>query len=245
MNEKEFIGELRHLEPQKIIRINDNNLFDNFFLILGLIYNDFKSLNFYSILLNDQFIGKNTGEINCDSGEYHGMKNHLNKLMMSTIYEFLEFLKNQSKVINSSNFKIILSKLSSTENKLWQQMLDIATKENLTERGNNFVEILEEIRNNGSFHYYSSGQKLRNGFIDHFYNRRSQHKSNELAYYSKGDCMKDVRYFYCDAAFQGFSYTCGKNKISYEEYTKALLEITEKMNVVIMTLMKRYIATRK
>ena len=170
---KEFSGELRKLDSQKIIKDNDNNKIDNFFLILGLIYNDLKDLTFYSILLNEYFKEEDLKNISTENGEYHGMRNHLNRSITSTIYEFFVFLEKQSRITDFGEFKTLFEKLTSGDKKIWQQMFDIAYKKNLTQKGNDFITILEGIRNNGSFHYYSSGGKLRNGYLDHFYNRKN------------------------------------------------------------------------
>lgn len=243
--DKKFTGELRKIDPQKIIKIRDNNNFDNFFVILGLIFNDFKSLFFYSQQINEYFDGINKNEVNIYSGEYHGMEIHLNKLITSTIYEFIKFIENQSGVIKTAEFKILFNKLNATHKKSWEIIFDIANRNNLTQKGIDFVTILKDVRNNGSFHYYSSGQKLRNGYIDFFYNKDNQHEGNKYAYYSKGSCMGETRYFFCDAAMQGFHSKYVGDKIKHRDYYKILIDIANETNSAITSLMKQYIASRQ
>lgn len=243
--EKIFSGELRKIEPEKIIKLSDNNNFDKFFLILGLIFNDLKSSMHYSLLLEDQFKNIDKNNLDCDFGEYHGMKDHLNRLITSIIHEFFVFLEKQSRVISSYQFEIELKKLTSTKKQIWKQLLEIANKENLTSKGLDFLDTLKCIRNNGSFHYYSSGDSLRNGFIDHFYYRKDEHSANKIAYYSRGDIMHDTRYFYCDAAVGGFRRVSMNNKFNTYEHHEALVDIAGRINIAIEALMKIYLSSRK
>lgn len=245
MNDKECIGELRKIDPKKIIKLGDNNKVDNFFLILGLVFNDLKSLIFYSELVKDEFKDIDKNSVTCENGEYGGINSHLSRLVSSTIFEFFKTLQNQTKVISSSSFQIIFNKLNKKEKMLWQEMLDLANKKNISQKGVEFIDILENIRNNGSFHYYNSGEQLRKGFIDHFYTRHDQHKSNELAYFFKGNNILKNRYFYCDAAIQGFNYVRIKDKMSYEDYLKQIIEIGVRINIIIAALIKVYLASKK
>src|SRR3989338_2247199 len=244
---EKFSGKLIKLDRTKVVKIDANDKFDNFFLILGLIYNDFKSLIFYVALLKEHFgdkIDEKKPEVNVNFGEYSGMKTHLNKLMISTIYEFLMFLKNKSKVIESSEFKILSDKLFYKDKDWLQQIIDIANR-NIESKTNfkkdSLSEMLYKIKNGGSFHHHSCDNNLRLGYINHFYTRYKQDAGTEFAYYSEGNCMKDVRYFYCDAAFQGFTYTCGE----YKDNIEKLKELGQKMNNVLSALMKLYIKDKE
>ncbi len=244
MRTEGFSGHIRKFDPKKIIKPERKNDFDTFFLILGLAYNDLKSLLFYLIQYKKYFKDKNITDISCDAGESGGMKNHLERLITSTVYEIFILIKKQSRVIESSEFNGLLSRLNADSKKIWDQLIDVANKKNLTQTGAVFIRILEDIRNNGSFHYYNSGGQLRNGFANHFFSRQDEGEANKSAFYSRGDRMVDTRYFYCDAAIAGFHKNYIAGKTNPEEYHKAFQKTIESINIGIMNLMKGYLARR-
>jgi len=51
MGEQEFKGELRHIEPSRLIREDTNDLLARFFLVLAVIYNDIKGLTLFEKLV--------------------------------------------------------------------------------------------------------------------------------------------------------------------------------------------------
>jgi len=100
-----------------------------------------------------------------------------------------------------------------------------------------------EIRNNLAFHYKQAGKVLKKGFIDFFYNDE-KNDSNEFAYYSIGETMSDIRFFYCDAAVQRSIIDEVTSKMDSGEYTNKLRETVENINFTIMSLIKIYLKGR-
>jgi len=240
-----FNGEFKELTPNKIIKKDGNNKVDNFFLVLGLVYNDFKSINLYLMLLEDYFSEEKLDEASCNTGEYHGMRNHLSRLLLSTIYEFFKFLENNEEVLQQGEFIVLQQKMSSTDKKIWNEIIDIACNKNLTEEGSKFKGVLRDLRNKGSYHYDGISKKMRRGYLDHFFNNQVKTDFNSKAYYSKGSTMEDTRYFYCDAAIQTFHAKHISDRIDMEGYNRSLVEIIKKMNFTISRLLKAYLANRR
>jgi hypothetical protein len=251
MQEIKFDGELRNIAPARIIdEKNGGERIDEFFLTLGIAYNDLKSLHFYLVQMKNFFeekgIQKQIEEKHptCELGEYSGMKNHMERLITSTMHETFLLINKYNDVFNLEEVKIMLINLSNENRNIWKDLISIANYKNLTDKGNKFRHILERVRQNGGFHYHGIGKLMKNGFKDHFFIRKNNSESNSAAFWAKGDSMEQSRYFFSDASIQGFYFNLIKSNMSEEDYAEAILTTMREMNVAIMVLMKEYILSR-
>ncbi len=242
MNEVNFTGDLKSKKPDKFIKEAENIPLDNFFLTLGLAYNDLKSLIVYLTHVQTFCKDISPNELTCKLGECNGMNNHLTRLIISTIHEFLLLLEKNSKITKDAVFEDICSRMNTEERLQWNHIIKIAEGDHLSKKGNDFKAILMRIRENGAFHYHSSLKLLRKGFIDHFYNKNKKSIFTERAYYSKGENVEDVRYFFCDAAIQGFNISFIQEKMDYGTFLKEFQDFTKIIIFLLKRLLKEYIS---
>ena len=251
MQEIKFEGELKNITPARILdEKSGGERIDEFFLTLGIAYNDLKSLHFHFVQLKNFFDNKNIQKqiemkkLTCELGEYSGMKNHMERLITSTMHETFLLIEEYKDVFDLEEVKMMLKDLSNKNRKIWKDLISIAKEENLTEKGDKFRNILKRVRDNGGFHYYKIGKLMKKGFKEHFFVRRKESEFNTTACWSKGDSMEQSRYFFSDAAIQGFYFDLIISKMKYTDYAEIFLTILREMNVAITMLMKEYISSR-
>ncbi|KKP89819.1 hypothetical protein A2456_00090 [Candidatus Nomurabacteria bacterium RIFOXYC2_FULL_36_19] len=238
---KKFEGNCIGIDPSLIIDKNNPKSFDDFFLGLGLIYNDIKGVIFFLISLETDYENPKNGDpVSHHLGEYSGIKMQLSKLSVSVISEFLVFLRKNKTVIGSIKFKLYLKKLDKTLLKQWNEMYLAATLEDKNGKKESFYSKIARVRSTVAFHY--SGENLRDGFIDIFF-KDKKHLYNREAYYSIGSTMKEIRFHYCDAAVQ--RYLEKQLIIGDKDYLKECRFFIDKMNQVIFGLMIIYLQENK
>src|SRR3990167_2660843 len=99
MENQEFKGELKHIEPYRLIKEDKDDPFARFFLVLAVVFNDLKGLNLFSKLINDTYKKEEPGEVSVHVGELGGIFTQINKLFIGNIREFFEFLKENEKIL--------------------------------------------------------------------------------------------------------------------------------------------------
>jgi hypothetical protein len=235
---EEFQGNLSKIEPQKIINKSKDNDFDNFFLVLGLIYNDLKDLLFFSNLFKKTYKEIKTDGTEPPSdhlGHYGGVQNHLNRLMIGLISEFLIFLDKNKEVVNSIPFMLFIKNLPPEIKKMWGDMLD-ALKDN---NSDSFLSHIARIRSNVTFHYDQSLKELRTGFIKKFYDS-PKNQYNKEAFYSLGDNMEKTRFYYSDGAVEEYLNMHMKT-YSEKNYYNNLIDLIKKTNHTINYMITMYL----
>lgn len=242
MQEITFTGQLTKIKPERLFKKDDKDEVANFFIVLGLVYNDLKSLNFHFLQTNN-FFGEVTGEeLSSKRGELGGIKTHLERLMIATIHEFFKFIDKNKEILETSEFGLIYKELNRELKTKWDDIVKIST--NNTKGGDSdFFKILLGVRNNLAFHYEQAGKILGRGFIDFFYND-PKNMGNKSACYSVGENMSETRFFYCDAAAQRSVLGEVTQKMKPGEYVARLDKIVGDINFTIMALMKTYLKGR-
>jgi len=240
-----FLGELKYIDPSRLMKEQEEDKFANFFLVLGHIFNDLKGLLLFERLITEHYEKPEAEEVSVHSGEVGGIFMQIQKMIASTIHEFFKFLKEHKETISGREFKVLLDRMPTYARERWEEIEEVAFDR--IPAASVFTNTLVRIRNNIGFHYYQSGQNLRNGFINKFFTRDKSNKNrNEFAYYSMGENMRDTRFFYCDAAAEEFFFiTAGVDEVSDKSNYRAQLgAIVEDMNLAIRTLIREYLRTR-
>ena len=107
---KEFIGDVKGISANKLIKKEEVNDLDSFFLVLGLIYNDLKDLLFFLDLFNKTYRQPKldgSEPVTAHLGHWGGVQGHMSRLMISFMSEFLIFLDKNKMVINSIHFQLL------------------------------------------------------------------------------------------------------------------------------------------
>lgn len=230
MSKKEFEGNIIKKSPQSIINIESstNRDLENFFLILGLIFNDLKGLLFFSRIIEENYRKPELDEVNFHSGEYNGLKLQIDKLIISTVGEFFRFLEKNQSTIGGIRFKLILKKLDSSNRKKWEDLVKI-------EQGATILSRIAQVRSNVAFHYDHSMKNLRNGFIKSFFSDDKKQKHYDKACYSFGETMEKSRIFFSDAAEQGYINSI----LDFKDQLK-IREAVSDLNHVLYSLLRSY-----
>ena len=200
MDEQEFKGELKHTEPYRLIKEEDDSV-ARFFLVLAVVFNDLKGLTLFDKLINNTYRKERLEEVSVQVGELGGIFTQINKLFISNIREFFDFLKENEKVLLTTEFKEVLLKTNKDIQNRWKDITDVAF--GILPDSSEFTKYLILIRNNVAFHYNQSGKELKKSFCSYFYKKEKMGR-NDLAYYSIGETMEDTRFFYADAAVQEY-----------------------------------------
>jgi hypothetical protein len=237
---KEFQGKLQNTKPENIIRKDKSNDLDNFFLVLGLIFNDFKDLILFKEIFEENYRLPEVNKVSYHMGEYGGVRIHIDRLFISLVNEFLIFIKNNKKTINSIQFTVLIKKLNREDLDKWHKMYLTAIGEYFNE--SDFLSKIAKIRSNIISHYDESGTQVRRGFVRKFF-ETPKNAGNEFAYYSLGTQVGNTRFHYCDGALEEY---LKENLIIFEEnHREKIRQITKDMVHVIYSLFTKYFEYKK
>ncbi len=243
MESLDFRGDLRTIKPERLIREGTEDPVADFFVVLGLIYNDIKSLTFHFVNVENTIRSFKPDEITAAKGEFAGMKSHLERLMVGTMRGLFEFIASSTAVLAGGEFKVIHERMNADQRRRWDAIVAVATGQDINEGDmSDFLRVLVMIRSNLAFHYQS--KVVRDGFTKYFYHNPVTRPENETCYYSRGDNMRDTRFFFSDAAGQMAIRAQALQKMSYDEYAKRLGGVIDDANFAIMALMKEFLRTR-
>ncbi len=244
---KKFKGELKHIYPELLVSKEKDNKIENFFITLGLVFNDLKGFLLFINLLEENYEKPDKDEPTIHTGNYGGVLVQTNRLIVSTIHEFFNFLEKNQDILSEGEFKEILNKLPKEDKNIWNGLFAAARGDlsNVTD----FLKSILKIRHNIGFHYYQSGKILRDGYKS-FFNRKER-GVNRFAYYSIGDAVKTTRFFFSDAAAEEvMQLVAGKeeggeeNELS-EKYKKQLEDTINVLFPVIVSIFNKYLQYKR
>lgn len=237
---KEFNCHLESINPALLVNKSKNDDLDNFFLILGVIFNDLKGLILFNDLVKNTYEKPIPNKISAHLGEYNGVQIQIFKLSVSLINEFLIILEKNKNIINDIKFKLIEKKLNKDLKDKWVKILSIALGE--SKNSSSYLSKIAQVRSNITYHYDQSGTQLRKFFIDKFFNQIKD-QSNREAFYSIGNTIENTRFFYCDAIIHEY---INKNlKVESLDYMKKTNDIIMDMEGVIAHLLKNFYLYKK
>lgn len=237
---KEFKGDLKKIEPVKILNNDKKDDLEDFFLVLGMVFNDIKGILLFSSLLKETYRPLEPMETSVHSGEYGGLKLQINKMMVSLISEFLVFIRNNKSIVNNPRFALIIKNSSKEIKSYWDFIYNTAISER-SKNKDDFSSRAFIVRNNIVFHYDQSLSQLRQGYIEKFFDSPKD-SSNKYAWYSLGSTIEETRFFYCDGAVEQYlkKHLIGNNYNYLEENIKFI----DKISNVIFSITKEYIISK-
>lgn len=161
---------LKRIKPEKLKE-------GKFMFTLGLIRNDLNDLIYLQRLWRNDGV-KSTEFIFDDKiGRDSGRNIFLFRLLLSFIYSFFEFLReNEGKLQSDKIFSSVFNRLNEKEKELWNALYTVATKNQL--KYLKYKRVLPEIeklatladvaRHDLTFHYYGSPKWLNSVFDEAF-----------------------------------------------------------------------------
>lgn len=243
---KEFEGKYEGIVPSKIIDKNKQTELDNFFLMLGVIFNDLKGLLFFSDLLKNTYrpLSKeeSTGQTtSVHLGESAGLNLQVSRLIIGLVNEFFSFLRENETVLRHPRFKLFEKQLNGEMKQMWFEILTIAFGKDISSQ--DFLFKIARVRGNIVFHYSKSRKEIPMSFLKRF-NEEEKTLTNRKAYYSIGGRMENTRFYYCDAAVE--EYLREHLMISHQQsYFGNIVAIVGSMNKAIAGLMSEYLSYKK
>lgn len=248
--ENRFKGELKYIEPNKLVYKNEHNKTDGFFLGLGVVFNDIKGLLLFEKILTDNFEKPSNDEITSHAGNYGGTRIQIQKLLISTIHEFFKFIEKSDDVFEEDNFKEVMQRLSKTDKQFWDDIVDASHGRFIN--ASELLKSLAQIRSNIGFHYDWNGKIFRRSYINRFFDEIQDDK-NKLAYYTIGDTMAETRFFFSDAVIEEAIHVAAGKKpgkksigsIPLDKFEKQVLETMELICALIATILKIFIQYRR
>lgn len=243
---KIFAGELMKIDPYLLIYENGDDKLGSFFLRLGIIFNDLKCVLLFQELLKDNYEQPKSGDETTHAGNYYGTLVYMQRLIAGIIWEFFEFLKNNYKIFNNGDFKTIFNKISKSDQRLWEQLINASN--NKLNDASDLLNSLVKIRNNIAFHYDHSGKIILRGYRNRFFDS-SENCGNKYAYYSIGENIKLTRFYFSDAAVEESLYTMAGKKLdenikgneSLIKYQEQVWETITVISTSMISLIKNFI----
>jgi hypothetical protein len=206
----------------------------NLVLALALIYNDCKNTAYAALLLKESRpSGKH--EINALWGTWSGIEWHLFRLMSSAVHELFILIQDHRDLLNHEFLIKVVKQLHPTSRKSWNSL--IAAASDATPK-DDFGHLLLRIRNKMVFHYDS--KEIFRGFKKHFL---VPTRSQDRAYISRGRSMSATRFYFADAAVQGyFREMVGKDEL--RQLSIKILDVVDSLNFALLGLVGQFIQQR-
>ena len=202
--EGEF-GELQHLDPNLL---RADTAFDRCLLALAFIFNDFKDLAIFDEWLQQQKPAE--GELSNRSGHWHGLRGHIDRLLVGMLHEFLNLLIEQAAVISSGEFQQLVATTPEKTRRAWRELGLLSKKvDDESAHRTLLFNALRDVRNHTAFHYGATKQ-LAAGYSAHF--DETTEASRARAYYCVGEDMEATRFYYADAAANELVRRSGSNR---------------------------------
>ncbi len=229
------------IRPSKLVNRSEINEIDNFFLTLGLIFNDLKGLMIFYRHCEEKYLVQENEGLTFRNGELGGLKLQVHRLMIGLIREAIKYIHKKKDLIKSIDFKLIESKIHKNNLDSWNKICLISFSE-FDKDDNSFLWKIKKVRDEISFHY-DDKEILRDWFVEKFYNE-AKNETNQNCCYVNTFQMRSSRFFYCDAIIQ--KYLLDQLVLSEkEDYLKEMVEFIGKLNESIIFLMNSYINIKK
>ena len=206
----------------------------NLVLALALIYNDCKN-TIYAVHLLKQCKPTGGYELNAVWGTWSGTDWHLFRLMISAVHELFNLIQNHQDVLTHEFFIKVVKRLPPPSRKSWESLTAAASGATAKEE---FGHMLLRIRNQIVFHYDPKG--IFAGFKRELL---SPTRLQDRAFISRGRSMDASRFYFADAAIQGyFREIVGTGEVG--QLSAKILNIIDSLNFALLSLVDRFIQLR-
>ena len=206
----------------------------NIILTLALIYNDCKNL-IYAYLVTAQFRPEGKFVRNRLWGAFSGVQFHIFRAIIGLLHELFNLIRNNESLLQQPFFKSVIHQIDTPAKKAWDTVVAVALGNIPSDE---LGKSLLLVRNKISFHY--DGKAIFIGYKHHFL--KSDHL-DERAFISRGNSMKESRFYFADAAALGYLRSIvGQEKI--EELIIKIGDLLDPVNHSLMAIVNAYIQKR-
>jgi hypothetical protein len=215
-----LLGPLIQFDPKAF---DPNNDLDRLILMFSLVFNDLKDLEMIrGWCFNDPSAN---AEVSPRRGQIVGMHEHMLRLEIAVIHEFLHAIEKRSNVIESPEFQSLLATTPKATRDAWGALRALSNRnKDRSFEESKLYNMFNEIRNKTAFHYYDMkplSEAYRQRFLErHFtaeqraiYERDGQiPPEQKQPYFSGGDTMENSRFYYADAAAETHMKVAAENR---------------------------------
>lgn len=207
----------------------------NFILALALIYNDFKDL-IYGYMLTEQSRPKGRFKRTRLWGAFSGVQFHIFRSAVALLHELFNLISKNKSVLLQPFFTSILGQIAPSARKSWETVVTVALGNTPS---NTLGKSLLRVRNKISFHY--DGKAIFVGYRHHFLNSKPL---DERAFISRGNSMKNSRFYFADAAALGYLRSI-VGRENMEGLISEIRELLGPVNYSLMAIVNSFIKKRE
>lgn len=210
---------------------------------LALAFNDLKGVSLMGTVA--QAVPTQAG-VTAANGEIGGLRLQMTRHFAGLIHEIFELLRQRREDFESEPIKRAVSKLPSSAQKIWAELLTVANSEGTANVPAWLTRGLPHIRNSIAFHYYDP-RDLAAGFQKWFFDN-PKGPLNEQAFYCDGQNLQSTRFFFADAAAQGALLRIAERHAadgaskSADELANDLVKIADTINQAVKPLLIAWLA---
>jgi hypothetical protein len=206
----------------------------NFILALALIFNDCKNL-IYAYLVTAELRPEGEFVRNRLWGTFSGVQFHVFRDIIGLLHELFNLIHKNEHLLQQPFFKSVIHQIDKPAKKAWDTVTVVAL-------GNMPADALGKslllVRNKISFHY--DGKAIFIGYKHHFLKSK---QLDERAFISRGNSMEESRFYFADAAAQGYLRSIeGRDNI--EEPIMKIAELLDPVNHSLLAIVDAYIQKR-
>jgi len=239
------LAELRAFPPD-FLRVaegddDDSKLAKKVTLMLALVFNDLKALNWVGVQLAGEEIPAGE-EISPRAGQKFGMKITVERWANGIIFEFFELLDKNQRVLEGKVFKKALRKIPRKASEAWAELVAIALRKPGHDAKSR--KMFASVRNLSAFHYWNNLDELYAGYLKHFDGPPAPQRQN--AYVSLGENMEGTRFYFADAAAGGvMERTLARSAADIEQVNKMGRYVNEALRWLLQELLEYFERTRE
>jgi hypothetical protein len=206
----------------------------NFVLTLALVFNDLRDLLFvHNLLISKEPSGE--FRISRRWGAYIGAWYHSQRLLVALFHEILNLLHDNKKALDHPFFKAVLKQVPREGREYWHALVQASEGKQADNPVGKFAVL---IRNKLVFHY--DAKEIFSGYSRFF---SSQNPGAASAFLSRGASMSQTRYFFADAAAQGY-FTKGVQDRKTEDLLMKLVSYMPGLGLSLMSIIHHFIQKR-
>ena len=206
----------------------------NFVLALALAYNDIKDVTeAHHRLKEHDPPGLFRKQV--DFGMQAGRKVHLIRYQIGLVNELCELIRKHEEIIGQPLLQFLIRQMPQKSRAAWQSLVDTATGKLQT---GPLAQAVARVRQKVIFHYDS--EEIFNGYKRHFFDGST---AKDQAYISRGNTMAESRFYFADAAAEGY-LDIRTDQGRATELAESVIGAMRDANFAIMQLVNGFIQKR-
>jgi hypothetical protein len=212
---------------------------DTFIIALALCFNDLKGLLWYHDRLD---AGRDPSEVGATpyNGQRSAMMLQAQRLLSGILFELLGLIKKagiDDRLLDDPEFVAALASIPSYARRDWKELVGVARTWDTKDP---YWKYLLRVRNDGAFHYSANPRILAEGYHRHFF-ESPPNERNISAFMSLGDSMEETRFYFADAAAEGFEV--GLRKTTGGSFEQTIAHV-KRANRALRSLIEAYVMAR-